>query len=191
MIHKPANFELQGGFTLLELLVVITIFGFILVALTSGVRFAGRAWETQERIINQQGDLDAVQNALRQIITSGHSFDGDATSLRFVGRLPRALERGGLFDIELHTSQDRLVATWVPHFKGPAPPVDPAEAELARNVSRLDLAYYLGSGDAGGWQFVSQDKKKPPALIAISLKTIDGRQWPPLVVAPMIEASFK
>ena len=34
----------DSGFTLLELLVVISILGLILVALTSGVRFAGQAW---------------------------------------------------------------------------------------------------------------------------------------------------
>lgn len=187
--------EINGrtsGFTLLELLIVITIMGMITVTLTGGVRFAGRAWESQERIIAGQGDSDAVENVLRQIIASGRGFDGDANSLRFTGTLPRALARKGLFDIELSTSDDRLVLNWKPHFKGPSLPVDPTKTELAKNISGVDLAYFFAADqNQGGWQRVAKDKEKSPSLIAIAVQSADGRHWPPLAVAPMIESSAK
>lgn len=177
-----------GGFTLLELLVVITIMGLIVVALTGGVHFAGRAWEAQERVIDRQGDLDSVQNVLRQLIASGKNFEGDAKSLRFVGRMPRSLARGGLYDIDLSVSAERLVIFWQPHFKGASAAADPTETELAKNVSSLDLAYYVAQTDtSSAWQRSAKDKDKQPALIALALQTDDGRHWPRLIVAPMIQ----
>src|SRR5258708_39228865 len=96
---SPCN-ERRGdrGFTLLELLVVILILGLIVTALTGGVRFAGRAWATQERRIDRLDDVDAVQNVLRQLIASGYGFQGDASSMHFITTMPRALARGGLYD---------------------------------------------------------------------------------------------
>jgi prepilin-type N-terminal cleavage/methylation domain-containing protein len=173
----------SGGFTLLELLIVITILGLILAALTNGVRFAGQAWQTQERRSAQQGDLDAVQNLLRNLIASGTTFDGDGSSLRFVSTLPEALARGGLYDVELQESAGRLVLAWRPHFKGPST-AQTTETELARNVAGLALSYYM---EPGGWQRVARDKSKPPALIQMVFRLDNGRLSPPLVAAPMID----
>jgi len=184
--------ECERGFTLLELLAVIAILGLILVALTGGVRFAGRAWETQERLIARQGDLDAVQSVLRQMIASGHSFQGDSASLSFVGTLPRALNDGGLFDIVLRATEGRLVLDWQPHLNGAALPEEPMESELARNVSSVEFTYYFAKGDElGGWQRESKDKGKPPALVGVAVQNDKGRAWPPLVVATMIERAAK
>src|ERR1051326_7464806 len=92
-----------AGFTLMELLIVIVIFGMIQLMLFGGVRFAGRAWDMQERRIDRQGDFSAVQTVLRQMIASGRGFEGDGGTLRLVGALPKSLKRGGLFDIEIKT----------------------------------------------------------------------------------------
>ena len=172
------------GFTLLELLIVTTILGLILVALTSGVRFAGRAWEVQERRSDRQGDLDAVQNVLRQLLVSATGLQGDATSLRFVSVLPRALARGGLYDVELRSSANRLLFAWKPHFKGPAPTTPPTEIELIKGVTGFELAYYI---PPLGWQRVLKAEMRSPALVRVTLQLGEGRAWRPLVVAPMID----
>jgi general secretion pathway protein J len=185
MIATRNQGKTDSGFTLLELLIVTTILGLILVALTSGVRFAGRAWEVQERRSDHQGDLDAVQNVLRQLMVSATDFQGDATSLRFVSVLPRALARGGLYDVELRSSANRLLFAWKPHFRGPAPVTPPTEIELIKGVTGFDLAYYI---PPLGWQRVLK-AARPPALVRVSLQLGEGRAWPPLVVAPMIDAT--
>ena len=175
----------QDGFTLLELLIVITILGLIVVAMANGVRFAGQAWQVQERRSEKQGDLDAVQNVLRQLITSANGFNGDGVSLRFVATLPDALARGGLYDVELGALADRLVLAWKPHFRGPMAEAGWTSADLAEGVSGLNVAYYVAPG---GWQSIARDANRPPALVRIALQLNDGRNWPPLTVAPMIEA---
>ncbi len=175
----------ESGFTLLELLIVITILGLIVVAMTNGVRFAGQAWQVQERRSEKQGDLDAVQTVLRQLITSANGFNGDGISLRFVATLPDALARGGLYDVELRTLTDRLVLAWKPHFRGPAAETAWTSADLVEGVSGMDLAYYIAPN---GWQRAAQDPNRPPTLVRIGLQVGAGRNWPPLTVAPMIEA---
>ena len=175
----------QSGFTLLELLISITIFALILVALTSGLHFAGQAWDRQQQRDSRDGDVNAVQNVLRQMIVSGRTFEGDGATLKFVGTMPAALERGGLFDVVLDQTQDRLVLSWRPHFKGPGAPTSQNSADLVKGVVNLDVAYYVAQQ---GWQHSLSAKAKVPELVSIGLRFADGRVWPPLVVAPMIKA---
>jgi general secretion pathway protein J len=188
MAERRHAHDTSGGFSLLELLIVLAILSLILVALTSGVRFASRAWEIQERRSARQGDLDAVQNALRQLIAPARALEGDSGSLRFAGALPAALERGGLYDIELRVSEGRLLLAWKPHFKGPAPAIAPTPIELVRGVTGFEFAYYTRPG---GWQKILKAGTVAPSLVRINLQLGEGRAWPPLVVAPMIEASSR
>ena len=180
---KPGE-RAESGFTLLELLIATTILGLMLVALTGGVRFAGQAWDTQQRRSDLIGDLDAVQNVLRQLITSGSGFDGNEGTLRFVSALPLALARGGLYDVEIRASGRRVLFSWKPHFKGPALTIAPTEIELINGVTGFALSYYIPSD---GWQRISKSELARPTLIRVNLQLGEGRAWPPLVVAPMIE----
>jgi prepilin-type N-terminal cleavage/methylation domain-containing protein len=180
--RRDANCS-QAGFTLLELLVVITILGLILLAMTGGVRFAGQAWQIQQRRSAQQGDLDAVQNALRGLLASGHGFKGDDLSLTFVGTPPTALGRGGLYDIELRRSGDRLALSWRPHFSGPAADLGTSETSLADAVTGFRLDYFV----SGGWRNALAENSAPPSLVRITATFGDGRVWSPLTVGTMVE----
>jgi general secretion pathway protein J len=171
------------GFTLLELLVVILILSMIVVALSGGVHFAGRAWETQERQIDRSGDIGAVQGAIREIVASARDFEGDDQSFKCVGQLPKGLDRGGLYDLGLHLTDGRLILSWQPHFTGPETPQTPTDTELLKGVATLQLGYFLD----GNWQAESKDKSKPPLLIRISVASESGRPWPPLVIRPMVD----
>jgi general secretion pathway protein J len=175
----------EAGFTLLELLVAMTLLSLLLVALSGGVHFAGRAWQMQEERIGRQGDINAVQSVLRQMLASGQSFEGDSESLRFVGKLPAALARGGLFDIDLTRSGDRLLLSWRPHFNGTSAGLPHSEAGLLDGVVGLDLAYYIVPK---GWQAIARDKSKPMDLVAVKILLSNGREWPPLMIAPAINA---
>jgi general secretion pathway protein J len=174
------------GFTLLEILIVLVIFGLIMVGLTSGLRFAGRAWSSQQRLIDRAGDFDAVQNTLREIIQSGRDFKGSAGALQFEGPLPRALGRAGAFDLALKTVDDELVLTWQPHVKNPDPD-DAGRATLLDGISGLTLSYFILADRAPGVWGASAAPPKAPGLIQIGVDLGTNRIWPPLVVAPNIE----
>lgn len=176
-----------AGFTLLELLVAVTVLSLLLVALSGGVHFAGRAWRAQEERIDRQGDVQAVQNVLRQMLAAGKDFRGDAVSLDFVGRLPAALERGGLFDIQLYASGEKLMLSWRPHFKGAHAGFQQNDAVLLDGVAGLDMRYFIKQG----WNRVASDKAKVPDLIAIRANLSHGAVWPALFIGPAINLSSK
>ena len=180
--------ENEAGFTLLELLVAITILSLLLVALSAGVHFAGRAWRSQEDRIGRQGDIHAVQNVLRNMLASGAAIEGSQRDVKFVGRLPEALARGGLFDIELLSDGDDLLLSWRPHFKGANSGFGQNEAKLLDGVQGLELSYFTA---AKGWQSVALDKSKAVDMIAIRARLSNGRVWPQLMIAPAINVSSK
>lgn len=182
MVDPHSRSNRSSGFTLLELIIVIALLGLILAALANGVRFAGRAWQVQERQSSRQGDLDAVRNLVRNLIASGTEFEGDSTSLRFVSELPAALARGGLYEVNLHAAGDRLVLSWIPHFRGSSIGIPDTETELAKGIAGFELTYYIPSD---GWRHVLNAMKRP-ALVSVNVQ-LEGRAWPPLVVAPMID----
>jgi general secretion pathway protein J len=173
----------EKGFTLLELLISIAILSMILVALTGGLRFAGNAWRAQEERNARQSDIQAVQGVLRQMIASGKSFEGGPDGLRFVGRLPDALARGGLYDIELAAAGDKLTMSWQPHFKGPGGNLTPQEASLVDGIVTASFAYHIPQQ---GWQPAGSSKTKPVDMIGIKAKLSNNRVWPALVAAPMV-----
>jgi general secretion pathway protein J len=178
----------EAGFTLLELLVAITILSLILVALSGGVRFAGSAWRKQEEQIGRQGDINAVQTVLRQLLASGKDFQGSPQDLKFVGQMPAALARGGLFDIELSQSGEKLLLSWRPHFKGAAASLPRNETMLLDGVTVFDLTYHVNQQ---GWQHATTDKSKTVELIAMRARLSDGHAWPSLMISPVINVSSK
>jgi general secretion pathway protein J len=178
----------DAGFTLLELLIAITIFALIMVALTEGVHFSGRAWRSQESRNIQQGDVSAVQGVLRQMIASGQEFNGDAESLKFVGKLPAALARGGLFDIEIRSDDDGLALSWKPHFKGPTAHVQQNETRILDGVVTASFSYYF---ESQGWKHLTGSQTKPLQLVTIQARLANGRVWAPFVVAPVLAVPAK
>src|SRR3978361_1013718 len=57
-----------SGFTLLEVLVALAVFGFLLVGLSQTVRFGLMAWRQDARLSDGKTDLEAVDRSLRTVI---------------------------------------------------------------------------------------------------------------------------
>jgi general secretion pathway protein J len=182
--ERHARNKGTAGFTLLEVLVALSILGLILVALTNGVRFAGQAWQAQERSVTRRGDTDAVQNILRTLIASGTQFAGTGSQLRFTGEMPEGLARAGLYDIELYSEADRLMLTWKPHFKG-AGQTNSASTEMGRDVEAVSLAYFYAASKA--WENVTRDNSAPPDLIRVIFRAHAVSGLPPMLIAPEVE----
>jgi general secretion pathway protein J len=182
------------GFTLLELLVVLAVFGFILAVLGSGVRFASRAVQSADRQRVAHDDLDPVQATVRAFIGDARAIEGSSDEIKFVGPMPEALGLRGSFDITLSLSDDRLVARWRPHHakdkdSDDDPPGMSGEADLAHGVTDLAFAYYVAGTDGKvGWHSTAP-KRSAPRLVRldVTLTAGDRRHWPDLVVAPGID----
>src|SRR5438045_9055207 len=58
----------QGGFTLLEMLVALTVLGLLMVGLNEGVRTGLGMWSRQARQIGSIAELDSTARILRRLI---------------------------------------------------------------------------------------------------------------------------
>lgn len=200
----------QGGFTLLELLIAITLLGLILVLLFAGLRLGVRSWDAAQANVDTLNTVRSVEAFLRREIAqlypyrwktgSAHriAFLGEKHVLRFVAPLPSRLEGGGLYAISLELQQrgnDKRIV-WKHR---------PVSAEM-QDFSALEATtgMVLASSELGGveevwftyfgvdaegtdpkWLERWENDKRLPLLIRVQARLAHGEKWPDFVVAPM------
>ena len=198
----------EGGFTLLELLVAITLLGLLMLALFGGLRLGTRAWETSETRVDDAAGLVAVQGFVRSRLQQVHPFgrirrDGDWTPIfrgepdrvRFVTRMPLHLG-GGLHVVTLTVAENQdgrhLAARWRPHGKGaPRGERGMRGRLLTSGIEAVDFAYFgqADRGGAPGWWETWQEIEDLPELVRVRVRfaAADDRVWPDLIVRPMLD----
>jgi general secretion pathway protein J len=180
----------EAGFTLLEMLVALVVFGLVMAGLAQSFRFGLAAWSEGPARTAQPENLAALDAALTQMImqTVPNSFTGEPNQLSFTTRLPAGAGlQDALADAAIMPGTDgTLILRYRLHPPGillGAPPVPKVEV-LAQGVSGFSVSY-LTPGQAGaGWTHKVKSGK-PVLLVRIHLDFVDGRNWPDLVAAPV------
>jgi general secretion pathway protein J len=184
----------QSGFTLLEMLVALVVLGFLMVGLTEGTRFGFKAWKHQADAIAAHEQFDAVDRALRQLLTQANLRESEERgSLAFTGQLPLSV---GLVtrraDMQLLVDKDhRLILRWssLRHEVSLEAPQKPTDTVLIAGLDRLDIAFWheadTTTGEPAGWTNAWGGDSQP-RLLKLTLQFPEGqsRRWPPIVVAP-------
>jgi general secretion pathway protein J len=182
----------DAGFTLLELLVALVVFGILMLGVTRGTQFGMQAWNRQSGMVATATDMDAVDRALRRVITQMDPgtmqtpplVTGNRERFAFTSMLPEeAALRTRRADMVLRLDNGQLVLRWAPHLHaqniGPAPM--PRTEILLPDVAGLTISYWPhppGSGWQSDWTALSL-----PALVRIHL-AFKGRHWPDIIAAP-------
>jgi prepilin-type N-terminal cleavage/methylation domain-containing protein len=152
------------GFTLLEILIVLSITAMLLVAISGGVRFALSAHGAQSRLSAHQEDLLILDRVFRTLI--GHAmpgstdldvrFLGESHTLRFttLAGTSAAPATPGLADIAIAVDRrHRLVLTWQPHAPSLIPGHRPQSVEvLAEDIDHLDISYETPATGVPTWR---------------------------------------
>lgn len=158
----------QAGFTLLELLVAMTVLGVLTGLLASGLGFGARVWERERGQLDMSAEMQLVQDVLRRMLaqamplsappedggTQEASFVGRENAIEFLGPPPAQSLAGGIYAYRLATEPatggERLILEW--RIKPPQPSrarlrvtnAEPAEQEKLQARHEIVLLDHLG-----------------------------------------------
>ncbi len=201
----------HSGFTLLELLISITLLGLILVLLFGGLRLGVRSWDAVQRQVDNLNSVRSIEGFLRTqmekaypytwkaIPTAQLAFLGERNKVQFVSEMPQRIGSGGLFAVSLEIEQTnagrRLLWRYIPvsaEMKDfstleQAKEMVLAGAELSA-IDEIGLSYLGRENPASepAWSDRWDSKVTLPLLIRIHVRLADGTDWPDFVVAPQL-----
>ncbi|MEI7796840.1 MAG: prepilin-type N-terminal cleavage/methylation domain-containing protein [Methylococcaceae bacterium] len=199
------------GFTLIEVLIGMTLLSLMVVLLFSSLTIGAKSWEQGEKKITDVNEIAVVQQFFNHHLAHAtpqwndfepekdrlFSFQGKKETLQFVAAFPASAERAGLqlFLLELkEKDKQRFISvTLTPFF----PLAEGAEwfqddVELVRGVQNFELAYF-GLNDETGefvWQSEWLNKEQQPRLVRILLELDDGRYLPEMIVALNVDSPY-
>jgi general secretion pathway protein J len=198
----------QAGFTLLELIVALTILGLISLELFGSLRFGATAWRRGQVSESNLEAIDLAESTLRQFLAGIYPmystddpaaphllFEGSTNRLSFLAAAPQALGGAGLarftLAIEPGATGLRVTLAAVPELalnedSGLTPSL------VVDGLERAALAYW-GADDASSppaWHDSWSNARALPSLVRIqaSYPAGDPRRWTDLIVAPLIAA---
>jgi general secretion pathway protein J len=203
----------EHGFTLLELLIAITLLGMILVLLFAGLRLGVRSWDAAQANVDSMSSVRAVESFLRREIGQTYpyrwkkglpnrmAFQGEPHKVSFVAPLPSRIGGGGLYAVSIELLQNgnekRIVWKQLPlsgqmeDFSGLGGVKEMvlATGEVGR-VGDVWLDYYGRETEdtEPRWLDNWQNDKLLPMLVRVRVKLADGGEWPDFVVAPAISS---
>lgn len=194
------------GFTLIEVLAALVVFGFLAAGLAQAVRFGLVSWRVGTQTVARDADLDQAARVLRRILTEARA--GAASGPDAVAGTAGTLVLTTVPGVRLgdpateftdasigvehpQRAPGRLLLRLSPHYHavriGPAP--KPAELVLATGVASIRIGYFRRADHhwLDRWKAA-----QPPDLFRVAVTFDDPRRhWPPIVVAPMVSRSVQ
>lgn len=202
----------QGGFTLLEILLVIMLLALLLAGAYSGISASVKAMRAGEAAIERIDKVRTVQEFLRRQISRilpypyaqnearPEIFSGAANAMRFVAPMPGYLSRGGAYVQTLEfmpgESGQRLVftSTLLNGFS-----MDKRGDKEVNTVVLLDHIQdgkfsYRGLDQQGhlmAWTSSWPDASVTPLMVGIDVTLAAGGQiqWPSMAIPLMMDAT--
>ncbi len=197
--------QFSQGFTLIEVLIAMTLLGVMVVLLFSSLRLAGESWNAGENKVAEVNTKAVVYQFFKAHIAgirplpmliseqemmseSQQVFEGRLQSMRFVGALPAASARKGLQVFTLALEQHnptRLLVHLKPYRVTEANADehnDPPEL-LLDNIEQLRFAYFGKTEDVAEAQWREEwvVADRLPSLIKVTIELADGSYWPDMI----------
>jgi general secretion pathway protein J len=192
----------QRGFTLLEVLVVISLLGVLLTLIGAAISGANRAMTKAERYSNRLDEVRSTQNFLHSAIgqalplaagkpgeSQSPMFQGDAASLRFYAPLP-ATVGGGVYRHQVSLVEGRLQVS-LQRLQGET--LQPAREPqvLLQQVEALQVSYRGVSpeGKTTEWLDRWPWPGRLPRAVRIDAQLAGAVEWPRQVVRLRLDLS--
>lgn len=196
----------SAGFTLLELMVALTLLGLIASVAFGAMRVGSRSWEAGLKKANETAESRAIPTFLRRQVSqllplvweeAGSkrlAFQGERRQIRFIAPAPQRDQGVGLYEYMLLIDTEMAESSLVLHYE----PYQPGETDfrvseqspqlvLAEGLSELAFAFYGAekATDSPLWHDEWGIKAELlPVLLRISFKR-EGQQQPPELLIPL------
>jgi general secretion pathway protein J len=200
--------RVERGFTLVELLVAMTVLGLISLALFGSLHFGATAWQRSDGQGSSVEQIELAETVLRRALTSAYPylsasdptdphilFHGTDSQISFLAPAPEALGGAGFarFTIAAVPGENgvRLTIEAALELAAAGTAAQPPSV-LIKGLDRVNFAYY-GTDEPGvppAWHDGWNDRFSLPGLVRISaaFPAGDVRHWSDLVIAPRIGA---
>jgi general secretion pathway protein J len=202
----------ESGFTLMEVLVAMTLLGLLMAALSGTIGFVGRSadrgWEMSER----SASLSRVEETMRRLVERSFPadikdqtktrfvFSGTAQRMRLVAYDAAGMTSPGLYVQEMEDvaigNQHRLMFRRRP-FTGYSPQTSNSQAQASEAALLAgDFSFrfsYFGAprpGVARAWLDEWLFERNLPDLIRLQIADGGGAAWQTIVVRPIVTAEY-
>ena len=186
----------QGGFTLVEVLLALTLMSLLLGVLYGGLQVVTLGWDRAETRTEaaqaQRQVLEFLRRGLRQGArvyerntrnnTARIGFNGDSRSLHWVTPMMPYISAGGLSSVDLARNDDgQLTWSWSP-FRPDGNGPEPRTRALLDAVDEMAIDYFgaLPGEEDPTWRDQWDDPQTWPLLVRIRL-TVGGEALPALI----------
>lgn len=200
----------QAGFTLLEVLVAMTLLGFLSTMLLGSVQLATRVMDSSRRHSDSAATLPAAYDYLRTQIAHtlpiarenlppdqrAVDFEGTPVSLRIVTLAPSHLPPAAMGDTayqslllerDSSTNPNSVVIAWQPYWQG-GRNVQQAAARrsvLFEAITAMEISYFSSADgrQVAAWHREWKNRSNLPTLVRIRLSHEGKEPLPDLIVA--------
>lgn len=205
-----SNPKTSSGFTLIEVMIAMTLLGIMMVLLFSSMKICADSWQKGEDKISEVNDVAVVYQFFQHHLSTAkplwndfadeneeYSFQGSKQEVQFVSSFPASAKKSGLqlFKVKmLHEGDNQYLQVSITPFFPAAEGEEwhKEEVTLLQHVSNFTLNYYFqdDSQPEGIWQedWLGQDAL--PKLVKIKIERDDGSFWPEMTFALKNEAGF-
>jgi general secretion pathway protein J len=188
------------GFTLLEVMIALTLLSMLMVATIAAMRTLGNTKASVAHVTDRVDEIRVLSEFLRNTISAampvvrvgnstgdfaegayGTYFAGDATHLVWVAPLVAGANMGGAFIMQLALVENRLELKWYP-YQSDVAAVDWDALEsriLLQSVDEFQVGYLANYG--GEWVDIWEGSQSIPVAVRLTLRSRE-KYWPELVI---------
>lgn len=189
------------GFTLIEMMIALTLFSMMMLAIVAAMRTLGNTQSTLEQVTGRVDEIRGVSEFLRNSLSmampvvrlgspgeaaggsggDGTYFVGDSRQVYWVAPFVAGADLGGAYVMHLARVEDRLELRWHPYDR------DASAVEWGGLESRvlIDDVQAFSVGYLGGFEDDWEDEwpgyQRNPVALRLTIRARD-RYWPELVI---------
>lgn len=203
----------QSGFTLLEIIVVLTMLSLIMVMVYEGIQISRKMSEKGIKRIDATNEIRVVQELVRRQISrilpmafkeedgTFVIFEGDAEHIMYVSPMPGYLGNGGphVQLIEIVNAKGGKIlqfSHWLLNDSLEQDSFDDSDQEpvvLLENIQSAEFAFVKlnEEGELGEWEDDWEEMENTPLMISLIIKMEENAlmPWPDMQVALMLDAT--